>query len=326
MFGWNYWNGDYDAYRILYDSRWELFLLTEYETGYQILMFLGNLFDLSFQQFFIILSGVILLLWIRIVFKLSLHPAYFTFCFFIVFIPLDYVLVRNFLAFSIVMQGVVSVFNDSSFKYPKFIFAVLLAATIHITSIFYILLLFAFRPKVLSIKKIVLVICVGLCVLFLFREHLMQIVSSYTLERDEIYKSSLRSFVSYSTIQVLSYLVILHFYNKAKKKMVNQDMLITKYQKQTLINTMILNSNIILFILIILYTTVAITIRIFRLWGIVNVLYITNIIFDKNNKDAIKPLDVIIFILYLFYFFIEFIYTVLDDTLFSLYKYNLIFH
>ena len=62
LFGWNHWNGDYEAYEKLYDFPQIEVILSGHEFGYNALMYLFNYLGFTFQEFFIVISFISLVL------------------------------------------------------------------------------------------------------------------------------------------------------------------------------------------------------------------------------------------------------------------------
>lgn len=319
LFGWNYWNGDYESYERFYNTYTLIDDIgsNNYEIGYKYLSILGHTIGLTFQEYFISISFIILLLWARFILKFSEVPALFILCFFIAFLPLDYVLLRNFLAFSIVIQGFVPIFFNTKYKYQKYIICVLIAFTIHSSSLFYLIMLLAFREKNLDIKLIAVLVVGGLLFIMLFDQYI-SVILSQTENRDEMYTSSPILFVLFSSYQILNTIFIYHFY----KKQIKYDETETENILNT--NTIILNINILLLLLIIPYLRFGIAIRLFRNIAMVNIMYITNMLYG-NNRVRRNVLNTILLIVYICFFFINFILPVFDDTIGALYTYNLLF-
>lgn len=329
MFGWNYWNGDYDMYETRYDHYIsDLFLQNDdYEYGYKTLMILGNSLGLTFQQFFIAVSFVIMSLWVRTTFMLSKTPALFAFCFFLFFFPLDYVLLRNFLAFSIVVQGFISIYKNSKFKYIKYIAAVLIASTIHSSSIFYLLLLPAFLyPKILNVKKVALVAIIGLFAFIILDAFFIGIISENSDGRDEVYSSSITTFLIYSLFQIFNTYLIFYFYNTEKAAGFTQHgtSLSAKDDVRNS-STILLNVNIILLLLIILYYSFNVTIRLSRNIAILNLIYMANILYGRPQVK-VKISHGVFLLIYLIWFYQHFIVPVDYYTIIPLFENNLLFN
>lgn len=114
LFGWNYSNADLPMYKNLYSIPIEEFVFFKFEGGYSFLMFCCKSLGMSFQQFLIVTSGIVLLLVFRFFYTFSYLPAFLTVCFFWSFFPLEYVIFRNFIAFAIVLQGFICVLKKKN--------------------------------------------------------------------------------------------------------------------------------------------------------------------------------------------------------------------
>ncbi|MEL5892647.1 EpsG family protein [Bacteroides sp. GD17] len=314
LFGWNYYNGDYDAYETMYNNPIFNLDISQYEVGFRAIILWFNLLGFTFQEFYIIISLAILILWLRFILKFSSTPALFTICFFWFFFPLDYVLFRNFLAISIFLQGLYSVFINSKYKYIKFLFAVILASFIHSSSIFYAIMFLAFILKPLSVNKTIILIVVFTMFFFLFgRSFVGQIGSVLGTDRLDYYTSTPGVFVINSFFQIINVYSILCFYSIKGRLHLNHSN----------IDTYILNINVLLLLLIISYAFVAITVRVFRHIAIINIIYML------NNMQYLKSQEYrwqykLLLLLYVISF-VRFYILYLDDTIYSLFKYNLIF-
>lgn len=323
LFGWNYWNGDYDMYERNYkESIFALFEKT-YETGYVLLNILFNSFQCSFQEFFMTMSGISLLLLLRFVLKYSLYPALFSVIFLWIFLPLDYVLLRNFIAFSIVLQGICSLIDNVKYKYLKFILFVLLASTIHSSSIFYLLILvIAARDTELKFQ-VILAVAVGITMFYATFGKLIlyNFLEDFGRGRGEFYQTNLVTFFSLFLAQLLCTNFIVYAYSQIKA------------EKKTFINSnfylLFFNINLIFFFLIVLYYDFSIFVRLFRHISIINCILITNILYHLNknkNEELIVPklLINVFFVLYLFFFLAYFVFPFDYFTIFPMFENNLI--
>ena len=137
LFGWNEWNGDYDMYEDMYNFN-HSFPQNFYELGYWKLSayFLDKGF--SFNEYLVFFSFFIIVLYGRFIFKLSNFPAIVAFLYFIVYFPLDYVLLRNTLAFGIILQGIYMLIEQKKYGKIGYILLVLIAWSIHFSAIIYI--------------------------------------------------------------------------------------------------------------------------------------------------------------------------------------------
>lgn len=316
LFGWNYWNGDYDAYEKLYNFPIIELDTNKYEWGYAGLMFLFNKLGFEFQDFFIAISFISLFLLFNFVVRYSIYPALFSVLFFFVYFPLNYVLLRNFVAFTIVLQGLIFIINDHKYKVVIFLLFVFVASFFHGTSLFYLCLIICLYKKRINIVFTSFVVFFITLIYIYFGSYITNVFFESS-GRGEIYESSFNVFVVNTFLQIINLLVIKYFYDtsltlKCKSVMKNS------------FDTVIMNVNILLLFVIPLYYSYSIAIRLFWNISFVNVIFMTNIYICCNEyKRKIVLLLFIVF--YLLFFFMYMIAPFIDDTLFSLYRYNLIF-
>jgi hypothetical protein len=317
LFGWNYWNGDYDAYENLYKNSFIEFAAGGYEWGYTGVMMLISMYGYDFQQFFIIMAFISLLLFFNFCIRFSQYPALFSCCFFICFFPLDYVLLRNFIAFTIVLQGLIFVINNHKYRIGFFIFFVLIASLFHSTSIFYLCLLYCFKKEHVDIAMIFLLIFIVTLIFSQVGSVILNKIVGTSNGRIDLYDSSLLRFFYNSFIQIINLFIIKYFYKVSKKDICTSDV-------HKRFNRIIMNINIILLFLIPLYYIFAIAERLFRNIAIINVIVMINILMQCSSRYRKKILITLLFC-YLMYFYFWFIHPYYEDTVHSLYKYNLLF-
>lgn len=317
LFGWNYWNGDYDAYESLYNFPILEVNTDGYEWGYNGLMILANLWGYQFQHFFIAMALFSLALLFNFIIRYSLYPAFFTFCFLFCFFPLDYVLLRNFIAFTIVLQGLIFLIGNHKFKVFIYVFFVFVASLFHGTSLFYLGLLFCLKATKINILFIFFLTFITTIIFIYSGPDIINIVYGSTGGRDEFYDSSFYRFIYNSSIQVLNLFFINYFYKRSLS-------VISTSEKERRVNLLVMNINIMLLFVVPLYYCYAIAVRLFRNIAIVNVIFMINIVMNTENKNKKFYLSILL-ILYLLYFYFSFIQPYFHDTIFSLYKYNLLF-
>lgn len=121
------------------------------EIGFSIIMKLSGIFGFSYQQFLIILSTVFLILLLKFIFYFSKSPALVLLIY--IFFPffLDIVQIRNSLAYIIVLNGIIYLYNKKNISY---ILIILLASLFHTTALFnliFLLINFVDPKKLLKI-------------------------------------------------------------------------------------------------------------------------------------------------------------------------------
>lgn len=316
LFGWNSWNGDYDAYEKLYNYPISELDTSKYEWGYSGLMLLFGQLGFSFQDFFIFISFVSMMLLFNFLIRYSFLPAFFSVLFFYSYFPLDYVLLRNFVAFVIVLQGLVFVINDFKHKIIIFVIFVFIASLFHGTSLFYLgFVLCFFHRKVSSFGISILVFLITL--LYLYLGNYVMGTFFESSGRNDIYESSLSAFIVNAFLQILNLFIVQYFYNAS--------LWTDGYtERMKRFNMIVMNMNVMLLFVIPLYYSYSIAIRLFWNVSLVNVVFMINT-YTCYKEGEKKNTLLLLTLLYVFFFFMYMIAPFIDDTLFSLYKYNLIF-
>ncbi|MBD5346010.1 MAG: hypothetical protein HDR92_02630 [Bacteroides sp.] len=310
LWGWNYWNGDYEAYETLYNNI--LFTSTiEYEIGYKMLMLLAKVNNLTFQEFFQIVSLCVIFLWDRFILKVTRNPALFVAIFFWLFFPLDYVLLRNTIAFSIILQGLLILINNKPYKAVKFSALVFIATTIHSSSYFYFLfLLLPFLAK-LSNDKILLLSFLVIIIGFLSRSIFFSFTSGNFEGRESSYNGSIVLMVIYGMWEIMTSWILYRF----KSKFVD-----TNHKDNPF--DILFYMSIILLALIPIYSMVGIVVRIYRNMLMVFIAFLSNILFQRKYSES-----VILSMTFISVFLItQFILPVLHYTIWPLFNNNIIFN
>lgn len=149
---WNTRTADYGAYENIY-------ILNEFrDGGYSVLCALGRMLGLTFFQFYLTITGLALIVYCRFTLKYArccslVAALYLLFiCFF------DIVQFRNFVAFSIVLLALPQLFVNGRYNIIIFCTAVALAATIHVTMLFYLVYPFMNRDvfKLANLKRYII--------------------------------------------------------------------------------------------------------------------------------------------------------------------------
>ncbi|WP_264544630.1 MULTISPECIES: EpsG family protein [Flavobacterium] len=312
LFGWNYSNADRRMYTEMYSVSISKIEFLKFEGGYSFLMFCSRYLGLSLQEFLIIVSGIVLLFIFRFFYIFSNVPAFVGLCFLWFFFPLEYVVLRNFIAFSIVLQGFISVFRNEKYYREKFVLCVLLASTIHISSLMYLIFLLAFKENEIKIKTIVFWVIGLLTIVLVSHDLIFRILSIYSKDKVIFYTTSLSLFLFYSSIQIANLWIVKYFLK-------SDDVNGTTSDKR--LNIMIVNINIVMLLLIVVYYEMAVFIRILLNMSIVNLVFITN----KSILFGEKKIPKILFLSYLLFGFYCFIFLVREKTIFPLFDSNLLF-
>lgn len=319
LFGWNYYNGDYEAYEKMYNEMIFIIVVDKTEILFKLLCVGGNLIGLSFQQFQIIIALLIILLWARFIFKYSNNPALFSIIFLWFFFPLDFVLLRNFFAFAVVLQGVSLLLSNGKNKYYWFVLYVALGTCIHTTSIIYLcfLLIPAYTKWKFKYYHVVIASILGLIVYKLFIQNFFAVAMDETGERG-IYQTNFFTFMFQSLVQFSFTLFLIYVLKTNRKYILNPNKRLFYY--------MLVNVNIIIFILIIFYFDYSIFIRLYRNLAIINVLALIDLLIYRNNTAVNKLFLSIGLTCYLGFFFLYFIVPFWGYTMESLFSFNLLFN
>lgn len=159
LWGWNNWNGDYEAYEYMFENSIVDTLSTVgYEKGYFLInYFFYGILGFNYHQFlaslsFIILGGICYLF-----LKFSNRPAIISLPYFFVFI-MEYVFIRNYIVHFLLIWFFVLWFNGKEFKKIHFLLLIFVCFNIHASAIFFIIFLYLFytRDKMLNVRKVVI--------------------------------------------------------------------------------------------------------------------------------------------------------------------------
>lgn len=158
-------------YYISYQQAPFLSFMDTYEPGYLLLEKIGLFLNFDYIQFRIVLFFILLVILNKALKNITSKRVFFFYLFYsMYFIFIDTVQVRNFIAFSLVLYGlsflIKKVDNKSIFKYVLY---VMIASTIHISSLLYLV----FLVLVLKNRKKIAAIIVSLSLigcLFVFFE------------------------------------------------------------------------------------------------------------------------------------------------------------
>ena len=101
LWGWNTWNGDYEAYA-------EIFINPNFATselGYTILNKFVGLFTDDYQVFVIIISFVLLSSILLFIVRLSPYPALFSVIYFVIYLE-EFVFIRNYILSTLLLVSI----------------------------------------------------------------------------------------------------------------------------------------------------------------------------------------------------------------------------
>lgn len=295
LFGWNAWNGDRDAYELYYTrdiSEWGV------ELGYGYLNVLSNQLGLDFQNFQIALSALILLLLWRYLLVQARAPflslLIYTLCFF----ALDYVLIRNTLAFVIVLQALLFLFRGGVTGRLMYAVLIVLAATVHKSSIIYLVFIIVPLQFTFNIWRL-LFLLFFFCVLYIAGRNYLPLPSSIGGHLD-YYSVSLKSSLFAIFVHGISvFLMVLVMV--CERREIFYLRATTLREREMVFN---LNINLLSLFFVVLYFESEIFIRILRFLIFFNLLYCVNALVLVRRTYFFIVIYLLLFAAFLIIYFI----------------------
>ncbi|MBD1573266.1 EpsG family protein [Vibrio sp. S17_S38] len=301
LYGGNLWNGDREAYEVYFQrdalSYWGV------EVGYGALNLIFNKLGASFQMFQVFISFITLFLTFRFISKVTCIFSTSLLVYFFFMFPLDYVLMRNTLAFSIVLNALVPLFNNDK---KSFFWLVVLATLFHQSACLFMILIFTDGKN--DVKKYKVIFFMVLFAVFIKVLLLSGFMPLRIVEHLNYYGVSVKSLIFNILMQFISVFIFLRGFNREKK------IFLGNYWPR-----FICNINIVSLILIPLYFYGDIFLRVFRLFVFIDLLMIVHFIMAKRILNLWMLLYLVLFSSYLFYYFI---YLQVDLTLVPLFRDN----
>jgi len=199
-------------YYIGYVNSLHLNLNETFEPGYLILQKISHYFKLDYVSFRLLLSFLCFLLIRSTIIKFTSNPhfVYLYFLLFLIFINTEQI--RNFFAFSIIVYGFRFLINNSLRGKIKYLVTVLLACTIHITSLIYIIFIFvSFKNRKYFIRLIVittLFLCIFIYIGGNNLSFIREIINSF-----DSGSGKYDAYIEGQTKLGFLYAFLLHFYN-----------------------------------------------------------------------------------------------------------------
>lgn len=154
LFGWNNGNSDYDNYQNFYNIIGQYGGDSGVEAGFEFICRVANKIGLNYNEFLAIYSFIGLSMIVSTVRKYANNTTGVMCLYFIYPFMLDIVQIRNFMSMCIIIFAIRYLVDNNRKGYIKYCICVLIASTIHITAIFYMLFLIT---KIKSYKKLVFV-------------------------------------------------------------------------------------------------------------------------------------------------------------------------
>lgn len=300
LFAFNTNNADYEQYKLMYQG-----YNASNDVGFMKIIELFNYYNLSYQDFLIFVSFICLFCIIKIIQLYTKNVAYVMGLYFIFPFLIDVTQIRNFISMVIVLFGMKYLLIKENKSIVKYICCVLLASTVHISSLFYFTFLLS---QLKSIKKLfifILFTCVGL-MLMSFTD-ILPTIASFTDIDKFIYWFSTRAKLGFLIpifIQLCGLLLIYCIYLN-KKKYIKNDYIDVKTRMNTI---SFLKINIILLLIVPLYIYNGTFFRLYRNMLIINYCFVANNI----TLSRASCYSNILKYLYLFYVILLFYYFIIN--------------
>ncbi|MFK0087800.1 EpsG family protein [Pseudomonas sp. NPDC090755] len=297
LYGWNFWNGDREGYELYYYTR-DTIASWGKEIGYGYLNIFASRTGLSYQGFQIIIALVTLLLVWRYVVKRTLFPFVSLLVYLVCFFSLDFVLVRNFLSFAIGLQAMLVLFENKSYSRLKYALLILLAASIHQSSLIFIIFIVMPLSRVVPLGRFLFLYTSFLCAYVLARYSLplpASIASHFSY-----YDTSLKSSLANVAVHALS-VVLVSFAIFSERFSLRQVFNATGRDKELVF---LLNLNLFSLFFIVLYFESEIFVRLLRSIIFFNMLHCVNSLFLQRRSYFFLGLYILFFAGYLVLFYI----------------------
>lgn len=318
LWGWNTWNGDYEAYeQIFYDiGRYGLDASAS-EFGFNVLNLLFFKLGFDFQGFMMIYSFLTLILIFLFVRKTS-FPAVFTLFYFVIFV-MSYVFLRNYFADALFLHFVILSISDVT-KRKKIIASLaifFIALLFHNTSILFFSFLIVFIDRVTT-KKLYLITIGIVGVIFILINFILSFISNPTiLSKIQYYQQDVNpigpAVAHFIVALAISFFL---FFNKHHAN--------TKSSRERQMLYMLERINIVSLIYIPLYFIIPDFSRFFKILFTINIFFLLEL-FLLYRPLAKKILLSVLFIAIYSILLYQFSFSTLKFTLYPLFKSNLIF-
>ncbi|WP_455584551.1 EpsG family protein [Bacteroides sp.] len=276
-------NTDFSSYLIRYDAGTNLNLNLDF--GYALLNSIFNRY-FSYMEFKAIMSFIALFILFDTIAKISNHRTLVALTYLVLILPLDVIQIRFFYAFCLSFYALRFLLISSKYARYKFFVIILFASTIHLSAIFYIVLLLP--KRMVKFKYII----IGVICLLIFKLTLFNTLS-VLFETDKMYRYSDKiSGIASSVLCILQFLnayFFLWYFRKIKVE-------------KTRIADFTIYLNWLFLFLIPFYLDQMIYSRLFRSMSIFNFIAISY--FSYMRKGSRWPLFYI-----LYFFFILLIYS-----------------
>lgn len=314
LYGWNYWNGDRAVYELYYVTR-ETLASWGGEVGYGSLNVFASQSGLSFQSFQILISLVTLYLIFRYMVKRTVSPLASLILYLVCFFPLDFVLMRNFLSFAIILQGMMTLFEAKPYCRVKYFLFIMVATTVHQSALIFMLFMLMPLNRVMPLGRffVAYLVFVFCYVLVRLGVPLPASVAAHFSYYDTTLKSSFANVFTHVASMVLMTFVVL-----VERKSLCRIECSAGRDKEL---AFIFNLNLFSLFFLVLYFESEIFIRLFRTILFFNVLHCLNSLFLPRRTYSLLYFYILIFSAYLIFFFI---FPVAQFSFVPLFRNNLI--
>lgn len=283
-------NYDYFQYELRYDAG--IYRDVKLDFGFGLLCETFKRMGLSYQEFKAVISFACLLLIFRTIKNMSRLPSLGAAIFLIFPFLIDITQFRNFISYSIVFFAIPYLFEDGKRNLIMYTIIVVLAATIHSSSAFYLLFLFV----KIETKFRYLFVIIGVVFITVAKEALKaRFVMESGINKFENYEmTSFAGALLGSFIVIANYLLVLYLYNKKRYNLLAQTLWL-KFNTQ---NTWVYCNLMFVLIIPFLFDNANYS-RVYRNVAVLNMIFFSNAYYIKKN---LKILVMTIYYAYFVYF------------------------
>ncbi len=226
-------NPDHGNYKLVYDNINDKAFLNTYhaglanESGFRLLCKIFYNLGFSYQMFLVLFSFTGLFLIAKAVWKYSYNPNVVMIFYLIFPFSIDYVQIRTFMASAIVVYALQFLVVDEKKSVSKYVISVLLACTIHVSAVFYLILVLI---RYMNLRQCYFFCSIGIFTLIVFYLNVDFIanVLSVFLPANKIKSwlsgESTRPFISSFGVVVVrvSWMILIEYFYRAYKRKVRK--------------------------------------------------------------------------------------------------------
>ena len=192
LWGWNTWNGDFDAYKLIYDSSINPSLSNVVtEAGFNYFNKIFNLLGFSFEQYMQIISFLVLSIYFIFIIKYCPYPSICAIIIVIIFV-MEYVYTRTYIAHSLLLFAFLLSFCKIKYHKLLFVIIILLASLIHRTAFLFLGFYFILdRNSVLHIPRFLFAVFSAVILsIFLFGNFVIPLLGTDFMNKFSAYETS----------------------------------------------------------------------------------------------------------------------------------------